>query len=283
MLSTNYAIAGGGQPLPQPREPRRRGAIPVGLQHLVGYTIGSICVACITLLVYGFRRPETNINDPNTTTPRTKGRGSTPGPARSTCTPSSLPRPRPSPTASPSWRSCSGECARVGLLCRMFLPPPFPYVGGWVQDRPPPHTHKTHTCAMQYNTTSPHHRHTNRWKSFYFLKGFRATGTLVQMVTQTIVEVRWFLLMLIIIGADVHTSTMPCCKCISLQTTPAHTHIHTPTHGHQTHNKQASASAPASSSSSASTPRAGPPRSATPTAAASTPRTAGARRRRCEK
>ena len=39
-----------------------------------------------------------------------------------------------------------------------------------------------------------------RWKSLYFLKGFRATGTLVQMVTGTIVEVRWFVLMLLIIG-----------------------------------------------------------------------------------
>lgn len=45
--------------------------------------------------------------------------------------------------------------------------------------------------------------------------------------------------------------------------------------------KQASASAPASSSSSASTPRAGPRRSGTPTAAASAPLTAGARRRQC--
>lgn len=41
----------------------------------------------------------------------------------------------------------------------------------------------------------------HRWKSLYFLKGFKATGTLVQMVTQTVVEVRWFLLMLVIISA----------------------------------------------------------------------------------
>jgi len=38
------------------------------------------------------------------------------------------------------------------------------------------------------------------WKCLYYLKGFRATGTLVQMVTQTVVEVRWFVLLLLIIG-----------------------------------------------------------------------------------
>lgn len=38
------------------------------------------------------------------------------------------------------------------------------------------------------------------WKCLYYLKGFRATGPLVQMVTQTVVEVRWFILLLLIIG-----------------------------------------------------------------------------------
>lgn len=73
-------------------------------------------------------------------------------------------------------------------------------------------------------------------------------------------------------------------KSCAVYVNSPHTHDHPTNHQLPTTNyttKQASASAPASSSSSASTPRAGPRRSGTPTAAASAPLTAGARRRRC--
>lgn len=62
----------------------------------------------------------------------------------------------------------------------MLLPKPLSH--------PPPHSANTPSLPVVV-----------RWKSLYFLKGFRATGPLVQTVTKTFTEIRWFLLLLAII------------------------------------------------------------------------------------